>query len=125
MFILSDVYRMLIGIGDRALTPSMKKVVKWDHPAGPKYVHFWSPVMKSTLVVAGLGDLMRPAEKLSLNQSISLATTGLIWTRFCMVIVPKNYFLGAVNLALGLTGLQQVIRIAHYRYTNPAQPSKN
>ena len=37
--------------------------------------------MKSSLVVAGLGDLMRPAEKLSLNQSISLAATGLIWTR--------------------------------------------
>jgi hypothetical protein len=38
-------------------------------------------VMKSSLVVAGLGDLMRPADKLSLNQSISLAATGLIWSR--------------------------------------------
>lgn len=38
-------------------------------------------VMKSSLVGAGLGDLMRPAEKLSLNQSISLAATGLIWSR--------------------------------------------
>lgn len=60
MFILSDVYRMLIGIGDRVLSPSMKNLVKWEHPgklilsifyvfnhfililAGPKYVHFWS-----------------------------------------------------------------------------------
>ncbi|CAF4658238.1 unnamed protein product, partial [Rotaria magnacalcarata] len=81
MFILSDVYRLLIGIGDRVLSTSMKKIVKWDHPAGPKYVHFWSPVMKSSLVMAGIGDLMRPAEKLSLNQSISLAATGLIWSR--------------------------------------------
>lgn len=37
--------------------------------------------MKSSLVVAGLGDLMRPADKLSLNQSISLTATGLIWSR--------------------------------------------
>ena len=58
MFILSDVYRLLIGIGDRVLSSSMKNFVKWDHPgklishnyvtylkiilAGPKYVHFWS-----------------------------------------------------------------------------------
>ncbi len=32
MFILSDVYRMLTGIGDRALSPAMKNMVKWDHP---------------------------------------------------------------------------------------------
>ncbi len=58
MFILSDVYRILVGTGERVLSPSMKKLVKWDHPgkgiveissiysmlilAGPKYVHFWS-----------------------------------------------------------------------------------
>ncbi|CAF3204544.1 unnamed protein product [Rotaria socialis] len=125
MFILSDVYRMLIGIGDRVLSTSMKKAVKWDHPAGPKYVHFWSPVMKSSLVMAGIGDLMRPAEKLSLNQSISLAATGLIWSRYCMVIIPKNYFLGLVNFALGLTGLQQLIRIAHYHHTHPKELTKN
>jgi hypothetical protein len=45
--------------------------------------------MKSSLVVAGLGDLMRPADKLSLNQSISLAATGLIWSR----VSVKSYFL--------------------------------
>jgi hypothetical protein len=43
--------------------------------------------MKCSLVAAGLGDLMRPANKLSLNQSASLAATGLIWTRvsFCHI----------------------------------------
>jgi hypothetical protein len=46
--------------------------------------------MKSSLVVAGLGDLMRPAHKLSLNQSISLAATGLIWTR--VHIFYKKFF---------------------------------
>lgn len=36
--------------------------------------------------MAGIGDLMRPADKLSLNQSISLAATGLIWSRVCLVL---------------------------------------
>jgi len=68
---------------------------------------------------------MRPAHKLSVNQSVSLAATGLIWSRYCMVITPKNYFLGLVNFCLGLTGLQQLIRIAHYHYTHPNAITKN
>ncbi len=42
-----------------------------------------------------------------------------------MVIIPKNYFLGLVNFSLGLTGVQQLIRIAHYHYTHPDESSKN
>jgi len=42
-----------------------------------------------------------------------------------MVITPKNYFLGLVNFCLGLTGLQQLIRIAHYHYTHPNAVTKN
>jgi len=45
--------------------------------------------MKSSLVAVGLGDLMRPADKLSMNQSISLAATGLIWSR---VNFPHIFF---------------------------------
>ncbi|KAJ1517367.1 Mitochondrial pyruvate carrier 2, partial [Coelomomyces lativittatus] len=41
----------------------------WNHPAGPKTIHFWAPAAKWALVIAGLGDLKRPAEKLSLSQS--------------------------------------------------------
>ena len=48
--------------------------------------------MKSSLVVAGLGDLMRPADKLSLNQSISLTATGLIWTRVSFYYIFYNNF---------------------------------
>uniref|UniRef100_A0A915PYF2 Mitochondrial pyruvate carrier n=1 Tax=Setaria digitata TaxID=48799 RepID=A0A915PYF2_9BILA len=40
----------------------------WDHPAGPKTVFFWGPTIKWCLVLAGLADLMRPAEKLSFFQ---------------------------------------------------------
>jgi len=46
--------------------------------------------MKFSLVVAGLGDLMRPADKLSLNQSASLAATGLIWSRVSFPYIFSN-----------------------------------
>jgi len=96
-----------------------------DHPAGMKYIHFWAPLMKWSLVVAGFGDMLRPANKLSLNQSISLFATGAIWSRYSMVITPKNYMLFAVNLFLAFVGAQQLARIAHYRYNHPDAPSKN
>lgn len=34
---------------------------------------------KWALVIAGLKDLQRPADKLSLNQNLALAATGFIW----------------------------------------------
>lgn len=46
MIILSGVYRSLIGTGERVLSPGFKKFIRWEHPAGPKYVHFWAPIMK-------------------------------------------------------------------------------
>ncbi|CAF3204560.1 unnamed protein product [Rotaria socialis] len=124
MFILSDLYRVSIGVGNRVLTPRMKQIVKWDHPAGMKYIHFWAPLMKWSLVGAGFGDMLRPANKLSLNQSISLFATGATWSRYSMVIVPKNYMLFAVNIFLAFVGGQQVARIAHYRYTHLETPNE-
>lgn len=63
----------------------------WDSPIGLKTVHFWAPVMKWSLVLAGIADFARPAEKLSLTQNLALTATGLIWTRWCLIIKPKNY----------------------------------
>lgn len=63
----------------------------WNSPIGFKTVHFWAPVMKWALVLAGVSDFARPAEKLSLTQNGALTATGLIWTRWCFVITPKNY----------------------------------
>lgn len=40
-----------------------------NHPAGPKTIFFWAPLMKWGLVIAGLGDLKRPANQLSVSQS--------------------------------------------------------
>jgi len=90
-----------------------------NHPAGPKTVFFWAPLMKWCLVAAGVKDLARPAEKLSVSQNVALAATGFIWVRYSFVITPVNYSLAAVNFFVGLSGLSQLGRIAHYRYTHP------
>ncbi|KAG8168299.1 hypothetical protein KVR01_003988 [Diaporthe batatas] len=87
----------------------------WDSPIGLKTVHFWAPVMKWALVLAGVADFARPAEKLSLQQNGALTATGIIWTRWCLIIKPKNYLLAAVNFFLGLVGVVQVSRILMWR----------
>lgn len=46
--------------------------------------------MKWSLVIAGISDLARPAEKLSLTQNLALMATGTIWTRWCFIISPRN-----------------------------------
>jgi mitochondrial pyruvate carrier 2 len=87
----------------------------WNHPAGPKTIHFWAPLFKWGLVVAGLGDLNRPAENLSIAQSSALATTGLIWSRYSTQIIPVNYSLLAVNICVSATGFYQLARIYLHR----------
>lgn len=47
--------------------------------------------MQWALVLAGISDFARPVEKLSVTQNLALTATGLIWTRWCMIITPKNY----------------------------------
>lgn len=41
--------------------------------------------------------------------------TGLIWTRWCFVIKPRNVFLASVNFALFCVGATQVFRVVSYR----------
>lgn len=66
-------------------------------------------------MIAGISDLARPAEKLSPAQSGALAATGLIWSRYSMVIIPKNWNLFSVNIFVAITGLYQLMRIYNYR----------
>ena len=44
-------------------------------------VFFWAPMMKWALVLAGIKDLSRPADKLSASQNFALGLTGMIWVR--------------------------------------------
>ncbi|PIK36560.1 Brain protein 44 [Apostichopus japonicus] len=87
----------------------------WNHPAGMKTIFFWAPTFKWCLVIAGIADYTRPAEKLSWRQSGALCTTGVIWSRYSLVIVPKNWNLFSVNFFLALTGGFQLLRIYLYQ----------
>ncbi|KAL8784110.1 MAG: hypothetical protein Q9213_004169 [Squamulea squamosa] len=87
----------------------------WNSPIGVKTVHFWAPVMKWALVLAGVSDFYRPAEKLSLTQNLALTATGAIWTRWCFIIKPRNLLLAAVNFFLGCVGVVQVTRILRWQ----------
>ncbi|TPX40830.1 hypothetical protein SeMB42_g03089 [Synchytrium endobioticum] len=101
----------------RATQPMWTRFV--NHPAGPKTIHFWAPAMKWGLVIAALGDLQRPPEKLSLTQTVALAATGCIWSRYSLVITPVNYQLFSVNIFVGATGLYQLYRIWDHRRKHP------
>ncbi|KAF2499407.1 UPF0041-domain-containing protein [Lophium mytilinum] len=94
----------------------------WNSPVGPKTVHFWAPIMKWALVLAGVSDFYRPVEALSLNTNAALMATGAIWTRWCFVIRPQNIFLAAVNFFLFLVGTTQVTRIMLWKRSQEGQP---
>ncbi|KAL2158410.1 hypothetical protein VTH06DRAFT_4458 [Thermothelomyces fergusii] len=105
-----------------AAEPWLKRM--WNSPVGLKTVHFWAPIMKWALVLAGISDFARPAEKLSLTQNIALTCTGMIWTRWCLIIKPKNYLLAAVNFFLGAVGIVQVTRIGLWHQSQKHLPQK-
>lgn len=77
--------------------------------------------MKWCLVAAGLKDLSRPADKISVPQNVALAATGLIWVRYSLVITPVNYSLAAVNFFVGCSGLAQLYRVWDFRRQHPVQ----
>ncbi|KAL3271234.1 hypothetical protein HHI36_021728 [Cryptolaemus montrouzieri] len=87
----------------------------WQHPAGPKTIFFWAPAFKWGLVVAGISDLQRPAESLSVPQTCALAATGLIWSRYSLVIIPKNYNLFSVNIFIAISQCYQLYRAINHQ----------
>ncbi|XP_041982694.1 mitochondrial pyruvate carrier 2-like isoform X1 [Aricia agestis] len=106
------VYKTLVSAADKFVPSKLRPL--WEHEAGPKTIFFWAPAFKWGLVIAGLGDLNRPVETLSIPQSVSLAATGLIWSRYSLVIIPKNYSLFAVNVFVAMTSLYQIGRAIKY-----------
>lgn len=41
--------------------------------------------------------------------------TGMIWTRWCFIIKPRNLFLASVNFLLFCVGATQVTRVLNYQ----------
>ncbi|CAD1470237.1 unnamed protein product [Heterotrigona itama] len=102
------------------------------HPAGPTTIFFWAPTFKWGLVIAGLGDMNRPPDTISLYQTASLMITGAIWSRsdlnkkknsltdclsirYSLIITPKNYNLLSVNAFTCMTGTYNFARALLYK----------
>ena len=68
------------------------------------------------LVIAGIKDLSRPVELLSIQQILAIGSTGFIYSRFSMVIVPKNYTLLSVNVFVAITQSIQLLRVLRYKH---------
>jgi len=72
-------------------------------------------MMKWGLVIAGAGEMIRPVDKVSATQELSLFATGAIWTRWACIIKPKNYLLASVNFFLAAVASAQLVRISRWR----------
>ncbi|GJQ68972.1 hypothetical protein Trydic_g6157 [Trypoxylus dichotomus] len=115
---MSKIYKAVIGILDHLVPTALKPV--WDHPAGPKTIFFWAPAFKWGLVMAGIGDILsRHPSQISTSQSCALAVTGLIWSRYSVVIIPVNYNLLSVNAFVSMTQLYQLYRVFDYQRKHP------
>jgi Mitochondrial pyruvate carriers len=68
--------------------------------AGPFTVHFWAPMSKWLISGASFLDLHRPTDKISLAQYTALTLTGFFFSRYSLLVIPINYTLCSVNIAL-------------------------
>ncbi|XP_034069592.1 mitochondrial pyruvate carrier 2b [Gymnodraco acuticeps] len=122
MAALRASYHRILDKIEHILPPNLRHL--YNHPAGPKTVFFWAPMFKWGLVGAGMADMRRPADKLSLSQSGVLTATGLIWSRYSLVITPKNWNLFCVNFFLGAAGSSQLYRIWRFNQDKKAEDKK-
>jgi hypothetical protein len=89
-------------------SPKMLQLL--NHPAGPFTIHFWCPLAKWGIVIANLSDLKRPAENISTNQQCVVTFSGLVWSRYSLIVTPRNVPLFAVNFFMSFSGLYQLFR---------------
>ncbi|XP_026288858.1 uncharacterized protein LOC113213863 [Frankliniella occidentalis] len=120
---MSVIYRGVVSAVDKIVPAKLQPL--WSHPAGPKTIFFWAPAFKWGLVIAGIGDLTRPADKISIPQQGALSATGLVWSRYSLVIIPKNWSLFSVNVFVALTGLYQLSRAIRYEQSLKSAEKEN
>ncbi|KMT12814.1 hypothetical protein BVRB_4g089070 [Beta vulgaris subsp. vulgaris] len=102
---------------------SSKLKALWNHPAGLKTIHFWGPTFKWGLSIANIADFSKPPENISYPQQIVVAASGLIWSRYGMVITPRNWNLSSVNFAMAGTGFYQLARKLRHDYSSERERS--
>jgi hypothetical protein len=84
--------------------------------AGPFTVHFWAPMSKWLISGASFLDLDRPTDKISLPQYTALTLTGFFFSRYALLVVPINYVLCSVNIALFGSSLYHWVRKVNADY---------
>ncbi|XP_015580722.1 mitochondrial pyruvate carrier 4-like [Ricinus communis] len=82
----------------------------WNHPAGPKTIHFWAPTFKWGINIANIFDSAKPPEQLSYPQQSALACSAIIWARYSTVVTPKNWNLCSVSVVMAATSIFQLAR---------------
>ncbi|RLU21707.1 hypothetical protein DMN91_006083 [Ooceraea biroi] len=84
------------------------------HPAGPTTIFFWAPMFKWGLVIAGLGDINRPAHTISLSQTASLMVTGAIWSRYNIIPAQNCIHCGLYDDAMYIHAIRSNLCISRY-----------
>ncbi|XP_047309145.1 mitochondrial pyruvate carrier 3-like [Impatiens glandulifera] len=99
-----------------AATASKKLKALMNHPAGPKTIHFWAPMFKWGISIANIADFKKPAEEVSYPQQAAVTLSGIIFSRYSTVIIPKNWNLVGVNMTMAATGIYQLTRKVRHDY---------
>ncbi|CAL4923615.1 unnamed protein product [Urochloa decumbens] len=71
----------------------------WNHPAGPKTIHFWAPTFKWCLNVANVADFVKPlssllSDSMQKNWNLFSASSALPATCTYQISrkIRKDYF---------------------------------
>ena len=60
--------------------------------------------------ISNIKDMEKPAQLISTNQQIAIFATGVIWSRYALVVRPINYNLMIVNMFMSMTAAYQLYR---------------
>tara|TARA_B110001450_G_C17366971_1_gene378016 strand:+ start:156 stop:443 length:288 start_codon:yes stop_codon:yes gene_type:complete len=62
------------------------------------------------ITISNIGDMSKPAQLVSTNQQLAIFSTGVIWCKYSLAVVPVNYNLMIVNFFMGLSAGYQLYR---------------
>ena len=66
-------------------------------PIGPMTIHFWGPMANWGLVIAGILDMNKPMDRVSLKMTSVLCFYSCLFMRFAWMVQPRNYLLFACH----------------------------
>eukprot|EP01066_Platyproteum_vivax_P012072 Platyproteum_vivax@DN5480_c0_g1_i2.p1 len=72
--------------------------------------HFWGPVANWGFVIAGLSDMQKSPEIISLNMTSVLCVYSCLFMRFAWMVQPRNLLLFACHFCNEAVQLTQLTR---------------